>query len=52
MRQGRVAIFVDELTMATVDSGDRRLRELNRHLIYTFTGEAFVSAMFFSLFLL
>lgn len=49
VRQGRVAILVDELTMATMDAGDRRLCELYRHIICTFTGGAFVSALFFSL---
>lgn len=49
MQQGRVAILVDELTMATVARHDRRLCELYRHILCTFTNRGFAGIVFFSL---
>lgn len=49
LRGGRIAILVDELTMATVFPHDRRLCELYRHIICTFSNAGPVTALFFSL---
>lgn len=44
----RHAVIVDELTLATMQAGDRRLSELYRHVICTFTGLK-ASVLFLSL---
>lgn len=49
LRGGRIAILVDELTMATVVPGDRRLCELYRHIICTISNAGPGSALFLSL---